>query len=389
MLKNRLDYGIILLCALLFFLCFDGYLSLFVLAAVIAAPLLSLLVSLPALLGVRGSLSAGPVSVDGPYRAAKGQQVSLLLTVENRFPFAGGRGLLVLQVRNTLTGESRRETLAFTPGREPVRVPYRLSSARSGQVTVQVRRAKVTDYMGLFARRLPLEQSVRAVNFYPTAHGLLLQVEQSAASDSEGERFSQQKPGDDPAELFAFREYREGDRLSRIHWKLSQKAGQLLVKELGLPLSDRIFFLLEMNGGGEEADALLDAFASLSAFLSARGIPHRVGFRPGADQPLTVLEILAPEDVRPVLDALLTVGAAETAPLRPEELPRGASRMLYLCCTPSQASLDALRLGIAGASVSVLCTPSGLEPLRHMDAPVEHRLLLPGQIPESLKGFSI
>ncbi len=37
--------------------------------------------------------------------------------------------------------------------------------------------------------------------------------------------------GDDVSEIKEFREYREGDRLSQIHWKLSTKSEELIVKE--------------------------------------------------------------------------------------------------------------------------------------------------------------
>ena len=82
--------------------------------------------------------------------------------------------------------------------------------------------------------------------------------------DGEGDKYSPHKPGDDPTELFGLRPYREGDRLSRIHWKLSQKTGQTLVKELGLPVSERVLFLLDLTGPGEEISLQLDAFATLS-----------------------------------------------------------------------------------------------------------------------------
>ena len=61
------------------------------------------------------------------------------------------------------------------------------------------------------------------------------------------------------------RDYREGDRLSRIHWKLSQKMGRTLVKELGLPLSDHLLFLLDLKRRRLEADLLLDAWPASPA----------------------------------------------------------------------------------------------------------------------------
>ena len=53
---------------------------------------------------------------------------------------------------------------------------------------------------------------------------------------SDGEHYHPQWNGDDPAEILKLREYREGDRLNRIHWKLSARNDMLIVKEMSMPL---------------------------------------------------------------------------------------------------------------------------------------------------------
>ena len=52
----------------------------------------------------------------------------------------------------------------------------------------------------------------------------------------EGERFSEEVSGDDPSELFALRDYQPGDRMARIHWKLSARKGEWYVKEFSRPV---------------------------------------------------------------------------------------------------------------------------------------------------------
>ena len=42
--------------------------------------------------------------------------------------------------------------------------------------------------------------------------------------------------GDDPSEIYQVREYRERDSLKDIHWKLSAREEELMVKERGFPL---------------------------------------------------------------------------------------------------------------------------------------------------------
>ena len=43
------------------------------------------------------------------------------------------------------------------------------------------------------------------------------------------------RPGYDPSELFDVREFQNGDRLQSVHWKLSARTDELMVKENSLP----------------------------------------------------------------------------------------------------------------------------------------------------------
>ncbi len=383
MWKNRLCYFIVLISVLLFFFCYNGYISLYVLRLVAALPFFSLLVSLPGMLGTRVEMAVGRPAV------RKGGEISLRITARNRMPFAGGRASLRFTARNTLTGETQKERFFFTAGRAPLVISHKLSSPACGQVALTLSKGWVCDYMGLFSLpvRLP-KPSEWTVLFYPAVYCPALAVEQTAMPDGEGERYSQTKAGDDPSELFAFREYREGDRISRIHWKLSQKMGELQVKELGLPISDHILFLLEINGSGREADALLDVFATLSNFLSEREVAHRVSLAGRDGDELSLWEITQAEDALPVLDALLlAAGKPSAPPLLPESLPAGTAHILYLCCQPDPEIPRQLHLCQPSARVSVLTVSEDAEAQNVLPEGTEILRIQPGHVPEALDGF--
>ena len=72
-------------------------------------------------------------------------------------------------------------------------------------------------------------------------------LEEEAAPEGDGQRYSLRRPGSDPTELFGLREYQPGDRLNRVDWKLSQKTGAILVREGSLPVSDRVVLLAHLN----------------------------------------------------------------------------------------------------------------------------------------------
>lgn len=66
---------------------------------------------------------------------------------------------------------------------------------------------------------------------------------------SDGERYHPKIGGDDPSEIFKLREYREGDRMNRVHWKLSARTGGLIVAEMSMPIGCNVVFFLDAKAG--------------------------------------------------------------------------------------------------------------------------------------------
>ena len=207
MWKNRLCYLALLACTGLFFICYDGYLSLYVFSLSLLLPFVSLAVSLPGMLGVRAVLSAGGAGASGVPCARKGENIPLRLRVWNVTPFSSGRIRVRLSVENTLTGQREQERFSISASPLPQVLEHQLSSRACGQLLCRMERAWVSDYLGLFS--LPLLHNPRqeaAAFFWPAVHPLVLELQESSVPDSEGERYSQTKPGDDPTELFALRD---------------------------------------------------------------------------------------------------------------------------------------------------------------------------------------
>ncbi len=380
--RNHVRYLLVLLGALVFFLCFNGYLSSYILICTLLFPIVSFLASLPGMLSIRLGLSVGAFSV------RKGQEAPLRLQISSRFPLASGRAQVTLAVHNTLTDETAEEQLYFTACRGTQAVGHHLTFSSCGKVVCRLTRGLAWDYLGLIPLPLRLPEPV-SVLFYPAPVDVYLTAETVAISGGEGDSYSQTKAGDDPSELFGLREYREGDKLSRVHWKLSQKTGQTLVKEFGLPITDHFFFLIEPNGSGLEDDALMDVFVTLSSFLSEQGAAHRAGFRDNSGQRLHLMEITGPEDARLVLGALLTAGYwQDLTGLDDQELPAGVTHALYLTCSPKNSIVSLLQTRMPSARLSVLHIsedPDAAKPSLPPEA--EYTLLLTDSLAEGLNGF--
>jgi uncharacterized protein (DUF58 family) len=264
MRSRRIFYGLTLCAALLFQIFYDRYLARFVLAGVLVLPLLSLLLALPVALGCKLRLTG-----EGAYRC-RGDAGQWELRVEGPAVFPMARLKLRLRFRNDLTGqtEKRRFALDRRAG-EGQRFPA--PGGHCGRVTCRVTRARMMDCLGLFA--LPVRRpSPSAVLVLPVEDPLeeLPDLEPAGAP---GEAEMRQKtPGGD----YELREYRAGDPLRAVHWKLSSKGEELVVREWLGERRPRIVLVVDRFGTPEQLDRVLDRFWTLSTYLLERDCPHRV-----------------------------------------------------------------------------------------------------------------
>lgn len=87
--------------------------------------------------------------------------------------------------------------------------------------------------------------------------------------------YSDKKPGDDPTEIFAIRGYNGGDKIRNIHWKLSSKKDNLMVKDYSLPLREDDTVVIDIFKQNKDAvdnrNELFDLFYGLVYALTKRG----------------------------------------------------------------------------------------------------------------------
>lgn len=97
MWKSRLCYLLVLLCTSVFFICYNGYISLYVFVLSLLFPVFAFLLSLPGILGLRVELLAGREgpgpSLTGTSCARKGRPspCSWRCGTPRPFPAAGCR----------------------------------------------------------------------------------------------------------------------------------------------------------------------------------------------------------------------------------------------------------------------------------------------------------
>ena len=228
-----------------------------------AAPVLILLLSLPAMLGTELRMEGKPYVMKG----ARG---------EARFVFRSkrllpvGRISLSILVENHYTGEHfRTEELFYSvSGGETRIILYPTDTC--GKISFRITRWECRDLLGFFAIRRRCNEMF-AATVLPVSKGPEKHLDIDAACRKEVRL--KPKYGGGFSEDYDLRDYRPGDMGNSIHWKLSSKADRLIVKEALVPENEQIFVVLA-NAGTDQRG--LEVLRWLSAELTKREKAHFV-----------------------------------------------------------------------------------------------------------------
>ncbi len=171
---------------------------------------------------------------------------------------------LNLAVENAFFGIRGTHTLnipAFVKQNNPVK--YELLSEYLGVVSVDATEITVMDWLGFVRlhKKISLHKEYVIV---PEEH-ISMEPDDTAVAYGMTEAEENPKEGYDFSEVTDVREYQPGDRLQNIHWKLSAKKDEIMVKERESLSSSRMMVLVELESAGAVLNDIL---------MAAYGIAH-------------------------------------------------------------------------------------------------------------------
>lgn len=216
------------------------------------------------------------LEIDVPVRMTeKGQSFGIRLETENK-SFLKLEKLTVTiscKRKGASLGKDHKVSLKAVPKGKSVQT-IKLSIAETGYYIFSIKRVRLYDPFGWFY--LGVKQTAK------TEMMIMPRIEEVPVYLGEGVKrfygesvvYDDVRAGDDPGEIFDVREFRDGDKLQRVHWKLSARMDDLVVKENALPKACAI--VLFMPEGKSGAGESMDYVASLSFTLMALHCAHYV-----------------------------------------------------------------------------------------------------------------
>ena len=297
MIINRLLYLALLILSLIFYFASSIWFAWLLLVLVVALPLLSLLASLPAMLSCR--LDAVMADTVEQHEHAA---LHLRLRSWPVLPIPD------VQIRVNLRTRDQERDMRYLSRLSRAEGVLNLPTDCCGFLVPEFRKGRVYDVLGLF--RLPM----RLPKLPPMA---ILPSERPPVPMPQLDQFLQQqlkpKPGGGYSEQHDHRAYRPGDPVKDIHWKLSLKSDELVVREPLEPVHQQVVLAVRTPRGAESRAVNLGNFRYLSHWLLDHDVPHHAVWMEGKRVQL--------REIRSSEDTLFVLRAACIAPEDSDDLP--------------------------------------------------------------------
>ena len=290
MAKNRIIYLLTLISGVVFHLANQQWLGWILLLFLLCLPVLSLVMSLPALFTLKLKLNC-------PVYAPLGSELMMQMESKCRMPMPEYR--YRVKAYRPLTGE------VFY-----IKAGQLLPTNHCGALRCQPEKIWAYDYLGLFCFRLSaMDESVVLVRPIPAFVTELPRLQRTMAVSWKP------KPGGGFAENHELRLYRPGDNLNQIHWKLTAKTGKLMIREPMIPVGQQARVCICLAGDGAVLDRKFGQLVGVCNRLLQLNVSHEIAAVTGDG--VKVLPVSSESELTEAVDSLLNASPVEQEQMVP------------------------------------------------------------------------
>lgn len=252
----------------------------------------------------------------------KNKEIPINIKMNNTAVYTPVSVMAVVKIENTFTGEKSKIRLRGRIEKNDTgKLQFHLCMKECGNVKITLDRVIIYDILFILKKVIRVNE-VQYIGILPECHLLPIEITRNTREFiADAEEYSDRESGDDPMELYQIREYREKDSIHNIHWKLSAKMDDLLVKENGKPLgcvvliwinlySDKILLKKKnkkKRAGREIPSDLLELAASISLTLLEEKCVHLVAWYEQENKVIQGKRVSREEHIYELLNRLLYV----------------------------------------------------------------------------------
>ncbi len=233
----------------------------------------------------------------------RNQSVNLLLCIKNNSYYPVTRLQWIINVKhNFISNDIQHEYTLDVPAHSERIFTIPLTFGICGCYNASSISLTLWDFTGFASKKIILQSNGEIV-VLPQKVSLKEEPDLVQKDKKEEEIIESLEVGHDPTEIIHIREYRQGDRLQSIHWKLSAKEQKLMSKELAHITGNSFRLFIDYNFQNiRHLDTFFDLLYSLSLYLLEKKINFRITWSVSSGQAKPWLEIT---DESKLIEALL------------------------------------------------------------------------------------
>lgn len=225
------------------------------------------------------------VSLEIPISVAECEELAeIMIRVKNGSFLPAAKMVFFLSYENLLTGEKGQIRLrGACDARQTAVICAKVYANHCGKYHVWIRKFRVYDLSGIFYlnhRCQGRSEFYVMPGLYDTA---VTVTEPSRHFMGESDVYGDSAGGTDASEILQIREFRDGDKIQSIHWKMSAKVDELMVRENRQPIGCPVVLFLDFKDRRKQMDAFLTIAAAISFALLDQKCAHYVTWYSGRE----------------------------------------------------------------------------------------------------------
>ncbi len=169
------------------------------------------------------------ISMKGGWRVDQKSILKVELKTRHGFVAAGLMDL-TLQLENLKFKEKKLFEIHFPISSSNRVFEIEYIPKLCGIVELSCTRAMVYDILGLVDLSIKKPET-KSITVYPKKVAIQLEKRNDAGSIRDGDQYEKNKKGMDMSDIYDMREYIPGDNIRRVHWKLSSKLDNMVIRD--------------------------------------------------------------------------------------------------------------------------------------------------------------
>ncbi len=259
MRKNRFFYILLVIVCVAFSAAYSSRISAVLLVAVLAYPILALVTVFVNVMCVGASFTQQRAVFE------KNERFEIGVTIKNRFIFACAPLELVCSFPDSDTGLfSAKVICASLPPLGGCKISVSCMHKFRGCYAAELKRVSVYDPLRIIRLSRKLKASMTLV-FLPRKIAL---GDLMGAAESDRGNVPARLVSNDREDFSHVREYQLGDIMQLVHWKLTAKQDELMIKQFDEIIDKRVVILCDYSFDGSESGVMLKADGIIEAAIA-------------------------------------------------------------------------------------------------------------------------